>query len=399
MTRSRILTIFSAVTVFLLCVMLPACLSAEEIADDDFGYYLDVPEDYKVESYTADGMTYLFKHKWLPVELIIKNYGTDVYPDSKTCLSATLNKLKATIEGIDTFKWRNADCAITIFDSKIMKNVPVTGWALSVNLPGKNDILTLLCYADSDKANDLEQFIISTLNSLCIDNGSFTSPGIITTYAFPKTQDRQVNLNIAGKRITTTFDADDAEASEFVIQCEYAVLKIFATKEKWNEAWTRFYKLIYRDNYSRLRKAASDIEGALLPQARKANPSNPSEEMNRMLLNWVQEFPYSRAMEAEATDFTNPIAAITGSGSDCDSRSLLMCILLKHMGIKTCLFVSKIYKHALYGADISPAWGARIKVKKTDYLLGETTVKNLKPGLIAQEQSDTKKWIPMDVCK
>ena len=71
-----------------------------------------------------------------------------------------------------------------------------------------------------------------------------------------------------------------------------------------------------------------------------------------------------------------------------------MCILLKQNGINATLFISREYSHAVYGAQLN-AEGAKINVNGKDFLLGETTVKNLKPGLIAQEQNDTEKWIPV----
>ena len=71
-----------------------------------------------------------------------------------------------------------------------------------------------------------------------------------------------------------------------------------------------------------------------------------------------------------------------------------MCIILKQNGIDTSLFISREYSHAVYGAELN-AEGAKIKVGEKEFLLGETTVKNLKPGLIAQDQNDTEKWIPV----
>lgn len=393
MTRSRIVTVLSSVFIFLLCVLLPACLNAEEIIDKDFEYSLDIPEGYKVAGYTPDGMSYQFKHSFMPVELVLKLYSTEVFPDSKNALEGALSKLGAKYDEIDTFVWRNAACAIAIFDSNLIMKDGATGWSVAVTLPEKNYNLVLLCYADSAKANDCEQFILSTLNSLCIDKGSKYNPGIITTYAYPATSSKTVNLNIAGKRITTTMDADDSDANNFIIDCEFAVLKLYANHEKWKEAWTRYYKTIYRDSYSRLEKAAFEINAALYPLAVRKNPKNAEEELNAMLLNWVQSFDYKRGNKT-SSDFTSVVDSIAGIGSDCDSRSMLMCILLRHNGIKTELFVSREYSHAVYGADILTN-GAKINVDGTDYLLGETTVKNLKPGLIAQEQSDTEKWIPI----
>lgn len=394
MTRSRILTIFSAVAVFLACVMLPCALSAEEVVDNDFGYSLDIPEGYSVAGYTPDGMSYQFKHDRLPVELVLKLYSTDQFSDCTSALKGALSKLSAKYDEIDNFEWRNTNCAITIFDSKALSQKGSTGWAVSVALPGKDYSLVLLCYADADKANDCEQFIMSTLNSLAIDRGSYFSPGIITTYAYPATSPKTVNLNIAGKRIVTSVDSEASEANEFVIGMEYAVLTLYANNEKWKEAWTRFYKTIYRDSFSRLKKVAFDVNSALYPMALKKNPKHPEVAINEMLLEWVQNFDYVRAADRKSTDFTNVVDAISGFGSDCDSRSMLNCILMKHLGVNTALFVSAEYSHAVYGIDVDLE-GAKIEAGDKWYLLNETTAKGVKPGLIAQDQSDTTKWLPI----
>ncbi len=394
MTRSRILTIFSAVAVFLACVMLPCALSAEEVVDNDFGYSLDIPEGYSVAGYTPDGMSYQFKHDRLPVELVLKLYSTDQFSDCTSALKGALSKLSVKYDEIDNFEWRNTNCAITIFDSKALNQKGSTGWAVSVALPGKDYSLVLLCYADADKANDCEQFIMSTLNSLAIDRGSYFSPGIITTYAYPETSPKTVNLNIAGKRIVTSVDSEASEANEFVIGMEYAVLTLYANNEKWKEAWTRFYKAIYRDSFSRLKKVAFDVNSALYPMALKKNPKHPEVAINEMLLEWVQNFDYVRAADRKSTDFTNVVDAISGFGSDCDSRSMLNCILMKHLGVNTALFVSAEYSHAVYGIDVDLE-GAKIEAGDKWYLLNETTAKGVKPGLIAQDQSDTTKWLPI----
>lgn len=393
MTRSRILTIFSAAAIFLLCTLLPAYLNAEEVIDNDFGYSLDIPECYKVAGYTPDGMSYHFRHTFLPVEFVLKLYTTDIFPDSNSALEGALKKLSATYDGTDTFIWDNAECSITNFSSELIMKNGATGWAVGTNLSEKNANLVLLCYADSQKANDCEQFILSTLNSLCISKKSRFSPGIITSYAFPETEKRKINLNIAGKNISTEIDAISSEANNFVIESEYEILKLYANNEKWKEAWIRYYKTIYRDSYSRLSKAAFDINSALYQAALKKNPQKPENAMNEILLNWVQNFEYKRGDE-KSTDFTSVIDSLTGTGSDCDSRSMLMCILLKQNGINTTLFISQEYSHAVYGAELD-AEGAKIEVGGKEFLLGETTVKNLKPGLIAQDQNDTEKWIPV----
>ena len=381
--------------IFLILVLLPVCLHAEEIVDYDFGYSLDVPEGYSVAEYTPDGMSYRFVHDRLPVSLILKLYTDGQFSESSAALSAVLDKLSAEYE-IDSFLWRNVQSSVASLKMTLGDPSGYSGWAVCTEIPEKNVHLVLVCYAAQAKADDCQQFIVSTLNSLSIDRGSRYSPGIFTSYAFPSAGKKSLKLKIAGIDVYTEIGADDEAASEFVVACEYAVLTLYAGNEKWKEAWTRYYKCIFRDSYGRLKKTAFDIQAALMPSAKRKNKENPGAAMNEMLLGWVQSFPYERQNQsAKQSDFANLPSVLCGAGSDCDSRSMLMCVLLGNMGIKSNLFISREYSHAVYGADINQP-GAKITVNGTDFLLGETTAKDIKPGLIAAEMNDTEKWMPVE---
>ena len=377
---------------FPLLILFSLRLSAEEVIDNDYGWSLDVPEGFKVAGYTPDGMSYQFKHDRLPVDLVMKLYPDSIYPEAIDALDGTLKKLSATTDNIDSFTWRYTNCAICQFETKILSQKGSNGWGVSVTLPEKQTQLVLLCYADSDKADAVQQFIISTINSLCVDRGSYFCPGIITSYGFNSTTDKKIELSINGKKIITTVKEDDAEAAQFVVDLEWSVLKLYAGNEKWKEAWQRYYKMIFRDSYGRLSRVAFDINCALMPEAQKKNSRNPNIAMNEMLLGWVQNFDYTR--EQNSSDFNNLISVITGGGSDCDSRSMLLCVLMEQFGTKSTLFISDIYKHAVYGLDLDIN-GAKIQVGEKWFVLNETTAKGVKPGLIAQDHSETEKWIPV----
>lgn len=392
MTRSKIGSVLISVFIFLICVLFPPLLSAEEVIDNDYGYSLDLPEGFSVAEYTQDGFSYRFVHDKLPVSLILKLYTDNKFNSSEQALSGTLDKLSAKYE-IDKFEWRNVDCAISSFEMKLPNTKGSKGWSVGVPLVQKNAHLVLLCYADLDKALNCEQFIISSLNSLAIDRGSYFSPGIITTYAFPRNNLKDVSVLINGKNIKTQIDADDNIANQFVVDCEFAVMSLYANDKNWVKAWQRYYRAIYRDSYGRLKKVAFDINSELDDVV--SSSENPNYEIDKFLLNWVQGFDYKRDNKSKtSSDFTNLIDTLLNRGSDCDSRSMLMCVLLNNMGIDSVLFVSREYSHAIYGSDVN-AWGAKIKVGEKEYLLGETTARDIEPGLIAKEFSDTYKWIPV----
>ena len=392
MTRSKIGSVLISVFIFLICVLFPPLLSAEEVIDNEYGYSLDLPEGFSVAEYTQDGFSYRFVHDKMPVSLILKLYTDNKFNSSEQALSGTLDKLSAKYE-IDKFEWRNVDCAISSFEMKLPNTKGSKGWSVGVPLVQKNAHLVLLCYADLDKALNCEQFIISSLNSLAIDRGSYFSPGIITTYAFPRNNLKDVSILVNGKNIKTQIDADDNIANQFVVDCEFAVMSLYANDKNWVKAWQRYYRAIYRDSYGRLKKVAFDINSELDDVV--SSSENPNFEIDKFLLNWVQSFDYKRDNKSKtSSDFTNLIDTLLNKGSDCDSRSMLMCVLLNNMGIDSVLFVSREYSHAIYGSDVN-AWGAKIKVGEKEYLLGETTARDIEPGLIAKEFSDTYKWIPV----
>jgi hypothetical protein len=379
------------------CLVLSAIpLAAEIVADNDFGWTLDLPEGFRIDDHTKDGMSYLFSHDRMPVSLAVKMYTGDTCKSADEAFSGAVSKLPDGTSEKTLFTWRNTNCVLGSF-SMTLGQKKYTGWGEAVTLPAKDVQIVLLCYADAEVEKDCEQFIFSILNSLTIDRGSNFEPGIIVSYAFPPGEKQHLTLTINGRNIETQLDKDDVNAADFVVGCEYAVLSLYANNENWQKAWQRYYRLIFRDSFGRLKRLSFDINSALSGDAKKLNPEHPDEGMAQLLLTWTQGFTYER--EKDSADFTSLPAVLTGKGSDCDSRSLLLCTLLENMGTKTALFVSHEYSHAVFGAAVQAASGtenARMTAGNTDFLLGETTA-HVNMGLMEQNMNDTTKWIPVEL--
>ena len=367
-------------------------LFGEPIHDKDFGFSLDIPEGFKVDTYTEDGMSYAFSHPNLPVFLAMKITSDVSYTSPSVALKQTLQKLNAQ-SSQEVFKWNDTICSISSFKMEIEKKY--AGWAVATPTSVEGFYLVLLCYAPAEKEQSCERFIMSTLNSLCIQEDKYNTPGIITTFAFPEEGSRKINLHIGGKKISTAIDKSDVDAAQFVVDLEYSVLSLYSKHKLWKEAWKRYYRMIYRDSYERLSKVSSDIFDALYEDCKKTNPKNPEIAYAQQLLSWVQDFEYVRANSKNHSDFTCLPGAITGKGSDCDSRSLLICVLLKSIGIETLFLFSPDYSHAVAAADINaPGQKYSLDGDFKQYIFGETTAK-VTWGMIAQDQADRKKWIPV----
>jgi hypothetical protein len=360
----------------------------EKITDRDFDFSLDIPEGFEIADYTQDGMSYVFSHPNIPVTLVMKISEEAQAKNAAEVLKKNLNKLSAKGE-TDSFVWNGSSCGISSFTMTLDDNY--FGWSVAAPLKIKGAYVVLLCYAPQSQKG-CEQFIISTVNSLCINSDYLNTPGIITSYAFPPEGRKAVSLKIGGKEIKTSIDKSDEEAAKFVIDLEYAVLTLYASHKMWKEAWQRYYKMIYRDNAGRLEQAAADIYNALYPELKETKPQDADIKYAQALLSWVQTFGYQRATNKNESDFTSLPAALIGKGNDCDSRSMLISALLNYTGIDTALLISRDYSHAMVVTDI-PAPGQTFTMENgREYLMGETTAK-VTWGMIAQDHADRTKWI------
>ena len=174
---------------------------------------------------------------------------------------------------------------------------------------------------------------------------------------------------------------------------EYSVLAMYANNQFWKEAWQRYYRCIYRDSYSRIENAGRDIYKNLYNKAKKENPQNEEIKYAQYLLSWVQNFDYKRADNKNSSDFTPLPAVLTGEGNDCDSRSLLVALLLKQIGIESLLLISNEYSHAMVATEIE-APGQIYSLEGSDryFIFGETTAK-VTWGMINADFQDQSKWI------
>ena len=361
---------------------------SEQITDRDFGFSLDIPEGFEIADYTEDGMSYVFSHPNIPVTLVMKLTEEKNAKSAAEVLNKNLKKLNASGE-TDSFKWNGTVCGISYFSMSLDDNY--SGWAVSAPVKIQDYYVILLCYAPESKKG-CDQFIISTINSLSINNEYLNTPGIITSYAFPPEGSESVLLKIGGKEIKTSLDKSDEEAAKFVIDLEYSVLNLYANHKMWKEAWQRYYRMIYRDNAGRLQQTAKNIYDSIYPELKKSKPQDADIKYAQALLSWVQTFGYERAQSKSESEFTSLPASIKGKGSDCDSRSMLVSVLLNYTGIDTAMLISREYSHAVVVTDI-PAPGQTFTMENgREYLFGETTAR-VTWGMLAQDQADRTKWI------
>ena len=260
------------------------------------------------------------------------------------------------------------------------------GWGIGVELDPRGDsvpLLVALAYAPAGKA-ELDLFHMSALDSIIPSDQEMRRPGIIMEFGFPRGQQRETAIALTDLK-ALVWDTD-AEAAQVLVDREYAVLCNYQFAECWQEAWIRFYRMIYRDSWDRVSDAVFRLE-------RSWNTGEDRDPGGRTLaekaLAWVQSFKYER--DPEGSDFVNLVSAVTEGRGDCDSRSMLWVMILSQANIPAAIMVSQNYSHAMGLADV-PGEGARFEAAGIQWLVAETTDK-VGIGLISQDMSDIGSWL------
>ena len=254
-------------------------------------------------------------------------------------------------------------------------------------IEGEFEDIVLLAFSDEENYNLSHDFLISSIDSFSINETGLKNPGPVSQFYYPwPGRDKSINyLTMGAKKIPVSFDMKEIDTSRILIEREARILVQYTNSNLSDLAWARYYKLIYRDNYNRLRRIARIAASEIAEDFESLNPL----EKSSMLLSWIQEFEYIRT--GTLSDFMSPIDTVFEAAGDCDSRSLLYVMLLEYNGIDSILMVSTEYSHSLAGVAVEGT-GALYYYEGSEYLIAETT-DNVSIGLIDQAMADPEKWM------
>ncbi|MGC9311437.1 MAG: hypothetical protein ACP5IA_01995 [Sediminispirochaetaceae bacterium] len=266
------------------------------------------------------------------------------------------------------------------------EGMPHTGYLLCIETLRID--LVAVAFAREEHFASYQDVLLSALDSLSIGESGLMSPGPISQSVspYPDPEREIYSIRYGDVDIPLAISRRAIQASQELIEREARVLVVYAGTPYAEEAWQRYYRIIYRDIYRRCRP----IYGALrqyLPQD-ELGPREIAEE----LLRWVQSFEYRRL--ATVSDCLTPLQAAVDHAGDCDSRGLLLTIMLHYYGIDAILMVSGAYAHSMAAVDV-PGNGARFEYNGTAYLVAETT-DQVEIGLIDQAMADPNGWIGVD---
>jgi len=392
-----------------LTALLALPLAAESLYSPTWGFRLDLPEEYEL----AGGDK---RNSFSFASSFGTAFEIEVYTNkgSTARIAGDIEK-KLNNKGKKQVINYNGTEAVIIqlqFAHPQQKNTQLTGWALCLELdgsvvnPSTKDKGILLALAYGPDKPELQALHLSVLDSIEGGERDHRLPGAITEYLYPR--GKWIQQNLANNSRKAYFRENDAKAAQSVVEREYKVMQFYVSSPKWQEAWKRFYRAIFKDSFDRLGNAAFILErswnnSVLGPSGEGVKP----EEVERLgkrggeavtiaqkALEWVQGFIYER--DLEGSDFVNLVSAAQEGRGDCDSRALLWAIVLLQSDIPAAIMVSREFSHAMGLADLE-GQGARFPMKDASgkelkWLVAETTTK-VALGLIAEDVSEITKWL------
>jgi hypothetical protein len=372
-------------TVFVLLLIAFALppLSAEPIHSPAWGFRLDLPEGYEL----ADGNG---RDRFSFSGPAGAQFDLAVYSEQNKTMQNLVNDTNRRLGNsgdVSFFDYRGKLAALIE-----LRFGDSAGWGLCVELAagsGKTPPLLLALSFGPAGNTDLDLFHISALDSIAPSEAERRCSGPVMEYGFPPGEGKQTALAMPG--LTAVIRENDAEAAQVLVDREFALLKRYLLTDNWREAWTRFYRAVYRDSWDRLADALFQLERKWNtgPGTAAADPAAASRALAEQSLAWVQTFKYERNLMG--SDFVNLVSAVTQGRGDCDSRAMLWAMILAQADIPAAIMVSREHSHAMGLADISGT-GARFAIEGTKWLVAETT-SPVALGLIGRNVSDIESWM------
>ena len=240
------------------------------------------------------------------------------------------------------------------------------GWFLFTT--GSGPDVRVSAVAAEEDYEGIGAFLLSAVDSYSPSRRWGRSPGAVGRFLeiSGETGTETASAEIAGERVVWESSPAGNAASQDLIEREAAVLAAYGGQPAlFTEAWRRYYRLVFRDSYSRLGPLAESLKNGPFP------PENSEpRKVAEALLEWLQGFSYGST--EGFSDLLAPSAACALGTGDCDSLALVLLILMDSYGVEGRLLISSEARHALAALDV-PGEGLRYVENEESWLTAELT--------------------------
>jgi len=147
--------------------------------------------------------------------------------------------------------------------------------------------------------------------------------------------------------------------------------------------WAEIYRRVYNYSVPQIKNVLEGFNKIFI--AEKFSPNDKVQ----FIITFIQNITYGRP--GGTLDLFPPIGTLAYRYGDCDSKALLLYVILEKMGIDCAMLWSFNYKHAMLGVNLSARGDYLITNGKKYYFL-ETTYPNWNIGDLPPEFNNTRYW-------
>jgi hypothetical protein len=152
--------------------------------------------------------------------------------------------------------------------------------------------------------------------------------------------------------------------------------------------WARIYQIVYERSFPQLKTIAEGFNKIF------RNENLPDRDRVLFVISFVQNIRYDRP--GGALDLLAPLGSLAKMFGDCDTKAILLYVLLERMGIDCAMMWSQKYKHAMLGVRISTRGSYKIFNGKKYYFL-ETTHPGWAIGDLPPDFKNKRYWFVNEV--
>jgi len=163
------------------------------------------------------------------------------------------------------------------------------------------------------------------------------------------------------------------------IDPRYKSDKVYFSKLMWHEIYRRIYWQAF-DKFDMILKGFKEIF--------RIEKMNDRDKVY-FIISFVQNIKYQRP--GGELDLLPPLGTLATKFGDCDTKALLLYIILEKAGVDCIMFWSFQYKHAMLGVAIN-ARGNYKSQRGKNYYFVETTYPGWNIGDIDPEMNDLSMW-------
>jgi len=369
-------------TLFFLFFLLPAW--SEVFWIQDYDVYFDPLEDWiLLEGATPEGLSL--------TNTTYQVYFQSIIQDPSGTLEERIQDLEKKLSVSEsewiTWNWEGRTLALGDF---IFPSPQGSQRAYALLVPLKEKNLTFLGFTREEYFNSYNDDLLSVINSLALGEETRRNPGPLSAYmrelAFSQ-DSLDYQWSFENKSQTHSFLPQALENQEITIEREARIMQRYEKTEYLQDAWSRYYRIIFREGYQDLAPIADFWKQ--VPQLGLASP----EELPQLILTYLQGYEYSR--RGGLSDLYPVTTSLVEKKGDCDSLALIYASILDHLGYDVILMVSQQYAHAMVGVDL-PGEGARFNHNERAYMVAELTAP-VDLGMIDSTMADSSHWFGLEL--